>query len=212
MKNVSEVISILKKTHPDARIALDFGDTWQLLVAVVLSAQCTDVRVNMVTPPLFKKLPAVADFDECKIEDLEKMIYSTGFYKSKAKNIKGAARMVLGEFGGKVPSTMEELLRLPGVARKTANVILHAGFGKSEGVVVDTHVIRLSGKLKWVPQKLVKTKNAVKIEGNLMKIVPKKDWGRLSHLLIFHGRNICIARRPKCRECTLNKLCPSFEK
>ena len=209
MKNVPEIISILKKTYPDATIALNFGNTWQLLVAVILSAQCTDVRVNIVTPPLFKKFPTVEDFNNCKIEDLEKMIYSTGFYRSKAKNIKGAARMIVDKFGVEVPSTMNELLKLPGVARKTANVVLNAGFGKSEGVVVDTHVIRISGKLKLVPSKFVKVKNAVKIEEKLMKIIPKKEWPIISHLLIFHGRNICIARKPNCKDCPLNKLCPS---
>ena len=209
MKNVPEIISILKKTYPNATIALNFGNTWQLLVAVILSAQCTDVRVNIVTPPLFKKFPTVEDFNNCKIEDLEKMIYSTGFYRSKAKNIKGAARMIVDKFGVEVPSTMDELLELPGVARKTANVVLNAGFGKSEGIVVDTHVIRISGKLKWVPSKLVKPKNAVKIEQKLMKIIPKNEWPMISYLLIFHGRNTCIARKPNCKGCPLNKLCPS---
>ncbi|MBT7736102.1 endonuclease III, partial [Candidatus Peregrinibacteria bacterium] len=157
------------------------------------------------------KYPHVKDFANCDIEDLEKMIYSTGFYKNKTKNIKAAAEMVVGDFGGKVPSTMEELLEIPGVARKTANVILHSGFGRCEGVVVDTHVIRLSGKFKWVPRKYVESKNAVKIEQELMKLVSKKDWGKLSHLLIFHGRNTCIARRPKCKECPLSQICPSSE-
>jgi len=176
---------------------------------VILSAQCTDERVNKVSPPLFKRFAGVEDFAECDLGELEKLIYSTGFYKNKAKNIKGAARMIVNEFGGKVPCDMENLLKLPGVARKTANIILGVGYGKKEGVVVDTHVIRLSGLLGLVSEKLMKSKNAVKIEQELMKIVPKHDWGRISLLLIRHGRRICIARRPKCGECKLNKICPS---
>ncbi len=205
-----EVVGILKSEYPNAKIALDFGDEFQLLVAVILSAQCTDVRVNMVTPPLFKRFPSPSDFASCDIEELEKMIFSTGFYRAKAKNIRAAANMIVDDFGGKVPSNMEDLLKLPGVARKTANVVLHTAFGISTGVVVDTHVIRLAGKLKLVDAKFVKPKNAVKIETALMKLVDKKDWGVLSHLLILHGRSVCIARRPKCAECKLNKLCPSI--
>lgn len=203
------VIEILKKTYPEAKIALKFGDKFQLLVAVILSAQCTDKRVNMVTPALFKRFPRIGDFARCDINELEKLIYSTGFYKNKAKNIKAAAVKILSEFGGKMPNTMADLLKLPGVARKTANVILSNGFGKNEGIVVDTHVCRVSGLLGLVPMKLSKAKNAVKIEQKLMKIVPKEDWGDFSHLLIAHGRNICVARRPKCKVCPLNKICPS---
>lgn len=211
MPQITEIIKILKKTYPDARIALKFGDNFQLLVAVILSAQCTDKRVNMVTPVLFKKYPAVRDFAKARIDDLEKMIYSTGFYKNKAKNIKAAAEKIVTDFGGKVPDNMEDLLTLPGVARKTANVVLDSGFGKEEGIVVDTHVCRVSGMLGLVPMAMSKAKKAVKIEERLMKIVPRKEWGKFSHLLVFHGRKICVARRPKCKICPLNKLCPSAD-
>ncbi len=211
MITVTQLVRLLKKEHPDAKIALDFENTFQLLVAVILSAQCTDIRVNKVTPPLFKKYPTVQDFAEVKLADLEKMIYSTGFYRAKAKNIKGASEVIVSDFGGKVPDNMKDLLRLPGVARKTANVILDSGFGKNEGIVVDTHVCRISGKLGLVPMKLSKAKSAVRIEKDLMKIVPRKDWGLFSHLIVFHGRRVCVARRPKCKECTLKKLCPSVD-
>lgn len=210
-KNVAQILEILKREYPDASIELDFADNWQLLVAVILSAQCTDKRVNIVTPPLFERYPTVEDFAECRIEELEKMIYSTGFYRNKAKNIKAAAKMIVSEFGGRVPSTMKELIQVPGAARKTANVVLNEGFGHSEGIVVDTHVIRLSGLLGLVPAKLAATKNAVRIEKELMKILPAKEWPGLSHLLIWHGRRTCIARRPKCGECPLNQICPSSQ-
>jgi endonuclease-3 len=206
---VKEVIRILKKHYPDSKIALNFDNTFQLLVAVILSAQCTDVRVNKVTPILFKKFPTIEDFAKVKNEELEKYIYSTGLYKNKAKNIIGAARKILSDFNGKVPSNKKDLLTIPSVARKTANVILRTGFGIDEGIVVDTHVIRVSGLLGLASPKYVKVKNAVKIEQELMEIVPKKDWGNFSFLLIDHGRKICIARRPKCEICPLNKICPS---
>lgn len=209
MKNILPIIKKLKKQYPGAGIELNFGNIFQLMVAVILSAQCTDVRVNQVTPGLFKEFPKIRDFAECEVEDLEKAIFSTGFYRNKAKNIKAAAQKILSEFGGKVPGTMDELLQLPGVARKTANVILNEGFGKSEGIVVDTHVIRISGLLGLVSKKLMKAKNAVKIESELMKIVPEKDWNKISHLLTWHGRRICIARRPQCDVCPLNQICPS---
>lgn len=211
LADVLKVIEILKKTYPSAGIELDFKNVFQLLVAVILSAQCTDTRVNAITPKLFAKFKTPEDFAGCKIGELEQYIYSTGFYKNKAKNIKSLNQILLDDFGGKVPDNMSELLKLPGVARKTANVILSSGFGKNEGIVVDTHVIRLCGKFKWVEENLWKKKNAVKIEEKLMKIVPKKYWGEISHLLIFHGRRICVARKPKCKECTLNKICPSSE-
>ena len=204
-------IEVLKKAYPDAKIALNFGDEWQLLVAVILSAQCTDVRVNMVTPPLFKRFPSVGDFADCEIEELEKLIYSTGFYRNKAKNIKSSAKMIVSDFGENVPNTMANLLKLPGVARKTANVVLHAAFGKTEGIVVDTHVARLAGRLGWVDKKLSDNKNAIKIETQMMELVPKRDWGNVAHLLIWHGRKICVARKPKCKVCPLNSMCPSAE-
>lgn len=213
MKNLkthaAEIIRILKKKYPDSKIALDYGSLFQLVVAVILSAQCTDVRVNMVTPALFKRFPRVEDFAECDVKELEKLIYSTGFYKNKAKNIKGAAQKIMKDFGGKVPGTMEELLSLPGVARKTANVVLSSGFGRNEGIVVDTHVARICGLLGLVPKKMSDAKSAVKIEKILVGLVPKKDWGIFSFLIINHGRAICIARRPKCEICPLNKICPS---
>lgn len=209
MKKADQIIEILEKEYPNARIALNFGDNWQLLVAVALSAQCTDERVNKVTPALFERFPSVEDFASANLEEIEQLIYSTGFYRAKARNIKGAAERVVSVYGGKVPDTMEDLLTLPGVARKTANVILHTAFGKACGIVVDTHVIRISGLLKLVPAKLVKTKNAVAIEKKLVGIVPQEKWGSFTHLLINHGRKVCIARRPRCGECVLNKLCPS---
>jgi len=208
-ERASQVFDILQECYPDAKIALNFEDKFQLLVAVVLSAQCTDERVNMVTPKLFEVYPSIEAFAGAKQEDLEKLIYSTGFFRNKAKNIIGAAKKIVEDFEGEVPGTMEQLLTIPGVARKTANVILSSGFGKNEGVTVDTHVIRISGLLGFVPKKLSKSKNAVKIEQELMKLFPRDRWGKLSHLLIFHGRQKCIARRPKCEECRLNELCPS---
>lgn len=206
---VLQTLEILKQAYPDARIALNFETNFQLLVAVILSAQCTDERVNKVTPLLFKRFPGPKDFADAEQEEIEKYIFSTGFYRSKAKNIKGAAVKIVREFGGEVPSNMIDLLTLPGVARKTANVVLNTGFGISEGVVVDTHVARISGRLGWVSAKLSDAKNAVAIEKELMKIVPREEWEKLSHLMIFHGRQICVARRPKCPICPLNKLCPA---
>ncbi len=211
MKDRNEILAVLRKEYEGAEIALDFGDNWQLLVAVVLSAQCTDKRVNMVTPPLFKRFPSVKDFAECDLEELEQLIYSTGFYRAKARNIRAAAVRIVEEFDGKVPDEMEDLLSLGGVARKTANVILHTAFGKFEGITVDTHVARISGKLGFVSKKLADGKMAVRIERELMKAVPKEDWGKFSHWLIQHGRKVCVARKPKCKECVLNKLCPSAD-
>ncbi|MBL4694059.1 endonuclease III [Candidatus Gracilibacteria bacterium] len=206
---IEQVISILEGEFPDATIALNFEGEFQLLVAVILSAQCTDERVNKVTPALFARFPRVEDFAQCDIEELEKLIYSTGFYRAKAKNIRAAAVMIVEEFGGAVPSEMESLLRLPGVARKTANVVMWTAFGRAEGIVVDTHVIRISGLLGLVSAKLSAVKNAVKIEKELCEIVPHNKWGGFAHLLILHGRKTCIARRPRCGECVLNKICPS---
>ena len=209
MEYTAQIIKILKKKYPDAKIALNFGNLFQLLVAVVLSAQCTDVRVNKITPALFRRFPDVRAFSMAKIGDLEKMIYSTGFYKNKAKNIKAAAEKIVKDFGEKLPDNMKNLLSLPGIARKSANVILETGFGKVEGITVDTHVCRVSGMLGLVDKKVSKSKNALKIEQILMEKVPRVDWGIFPHLLIFHGRQICVARRPKCEICPLNKICPS---
>ncbi len=207
--HVREIIEILGEEYPNAKIALNFCGIFQLLVVVILSAQCTDKRVNQISPPLFKRFSDVNDFAKCNLSELEEYIYSTGFYKNKAKNIKAAAEMIISEFEGNVPDNMSELLWLPGVARKTANVILSVGFEKTEGIVVDTHVIRLSGLLGLVDVNLWKSKNAVKIEQELMKSVPKKYWINISHWLIHHGRKICIARKPKCDICPLNMICPS---
>ncbi|MFA5947491.1 MAG: endonuclease III [Candidatus Gracilibacteria bacterium] len=204
-----EVVKILKKVYPEAKVALYYKTPFQLLVAVILSAQCTDKRVNLVTPVLFKKFPTVKDLANCDLNELEKIIYSTGFYKNKAKNIKLMANEILKDFKGDVPDTMEDLLKLHGVARKTANVILTSVFGKNCGIVVDTHMIRISGLLGLADKKDVSKKNAVNIEKTLMKIIPKKDWGDISFLLVNLGRNVCIARRPKCGICPLNKICPS---
>lgn len=208
-KRIPKIIQILKKTYPEAKIELNFGDKFQLMVAVILSAQCTDKRVNKVTPALFKRFPKVRDFAQCRIEELERLIYSAGFYKNKAKNIKAASQKIVVEFGGEVPGRMDDLLKLPGVARKTANVILDAGFGRSEGIVVDTHVARVSGMLGLVEMKLSKAKNAVKIEQKLMELVPRGEWGKFAHLLVWHGRRICVARRPKCEICPVIGLCPN---
>ena len=204
MKNIKEIIRVLKKEYPEAKIALKFKNIWQLLVATILSAQCTDVRVNQVTPVLFKKYKTVSDFAEADIKEFEKDIHSTGFYKNKAKGIIGSAKKILNEFKGSVPRTMEELTSLPGIGRKTANVILSSGFGIVAGVVVDTHVRRLSQRLG-----LTKNTDPGKIEEDLMKLVPAEDWGIISHLLILHGRKICNARKPLCGDCVISKLCPS---
>jgi endonuclease-3 len=204
MTNIKEIIRSLKKEYPDAKIALKFKNTWQLLVAVILSAQCTDVRVNKVTPGLFKKYKDISAFAKANAKEFEKDIHSAGFYKNKTKGIIGSAKKILSEFKGKVPDTMDALTSLPGVGRKTANVMLSSGFGKTEGIVVDTHVIRLSGRMGFT-----KNKEPEKIERDLMKIVPKNNWAVFSHLLILHGRKICNARKPLCAECGVSKLCPS---
>ena len=201
---VTEIIALLKKEYPDARIALDYSNPLELLVATILSAQCTDRKVNEVTKTLFKKYRSAQDYINTPQEELEKDIYSTGFYRNKAKNIKGLSKMLVDNFGGKVPDTMEDLLTLPGVARKTANIVLSSAFGKLEGIAVDTHVKRLSARLG-----LTENANPDKIEKDLMEVVPKKDWGIFTLLLILHGRKICTAKKPLCSECVLNKLCPS---
>jgi endonuclease-3 len=175
-----------------------------MLVATILSAQCTDERVNKVTPALFARYKDARAYAKADIQELQKYVHSTGFYKNKAKNIKAACTVICEKFGGKVPSEMEELLTLPGVARKTANVVLGAAYGKVEGFVVDTHVMRLTQLLG-----LTKNKDPKKIEQDIMEIVPRSEWWAFSNELIWHGRKVCIARRPKCSECVLNRLCPS---
>lgn len=203
-KRTKEIVRRLKREYPDSKCSLDFENVHQLLVATILSAQCTDERVNMTTPALFERFKTVKDFAEADISEIEEYIKSTGFFRNKAKSIKNSAVKLLEEHGGKMPKDLETLVKLPGVGRKTGSVILGAGFGLAEGIVVDTHVTRISNLLK-----LTSHKDAVKIEKDLMKIVEKKDWIIFTHLLIDHGRAICIARRPKCAECAVSELCPS---
>jgi endonuclease-3 len=196
----------LKKRWPDARCTLDFKNPLELLVATVLSAQCTDERVNQVTRDLFRKYKTARDYASAKPRELEQDVRSTGFYKNKAKSILGAAKILQEKHEGRVPDTMEALVELPGVARKTANVVLGTAFGKAEGVVVDTHVRRLSKRLA-----LTKHDDPVKIERDLMALFPRRDWTALGHALVLHGRHVCRARKPLCGECTLNDICPSSE-
>lgn len=199
-----KIIKLLRNAYPDAHCALNHENALQLLIATILSAQCTDVRVNIVTAELFRKYRTVQDFADADQTELEQDIHSTGFFRNKAKSLLGAARMIIDEYGGKVPQTMDELLRLPGVARKTANVVMGNAFGIASGVVVDTHVGRLSTLLG-----LTEEKTPEKIELDLQNLVPQKDWIDFSHLLIYHGRQVCIARRPQCEACVIEKLCPS---
>jgi endonuclease-3 len=199
-----EIIKLLKRAHPDAKCALNHSNAFELLVATILSAQCTDERVNKVTADLFRKYRRPEDYLKVRDTELQQDIKTTGFFRNKTKSIQGACKVLIEEFGGEVPRTMEELLRVPGAARKTSNVVLGVAYGIAEGVVVDTHVSRLSQRLK-----LTRQKDPVKIEKDLMELVPKKNWILFSHLLIFHGRRICKARRPLCEECTVEKLCPS---
>ena len=203
-KWVLKTIRLLEKEHSDAEIALTFKNPLELLISTILSAQCTDKRVNIVTKTLFKKYKTLEDYAKADIKELEQDIRSTGFYHNKARHIKKCCQMLIEKFGSQVPRTMEELLELPGVARKTANIVLSNVFGIVEGIAVDTHVRRLSERLG-----LTQNKNQDKIEQDLMKIVPKEMWMRFSDLLVFHGRRICMAKKPKCGECVLNKICPS---
>ena len=205
-ERTTRIISILRQTYPGARIALDFSTPLELLVATILSAQCTDKRVNMVTASLFKKYRTAADYAAADPEVFEQEIRSTGFYHNKTKAVLGAAARIAREFGGKVPSTMEGLLTLPGVARKTANVVLGGAFGRNEGIVVDTHVIRLSQRLKLTKHK---DNAGDKIEKDLLALALCEDWTDFGNLLILHGRQICSARRPNCAGCPIAKLCPS---
>ena len=198
---------MLAKTYPGVVCALTHRNAWELTVATILSAQCTDVRVNLVTPELFKRFPTPQAMAAASFPEIEELIRTTGFFRNKAKSIKGAARAVVAEFGGEVPRTMEEILRLPGVARKTGNVVLGSWYGIAEGVVVDTHVMRISKRLE-----LTKETTPEKIERDLMKIIPQDRWINFSHELIHHGRQVCIARKPKCVDCTLEKLCYSSDK
>jgi endonuclease-3 len=203
IERTQKIISALKRVYPDAHCELDHASPLQLLIATILSAQCTDKRVNIVTAELFKKYRNATDFADADIAALENDIRSTGFYKNKAKNIKACCAALAEKFNGKVPRTMDELHALAGVGRKTANVVLGNAFGINEGVVVDTHVSRLSNRFG-----LVKGTDAVKIEQELMKLVPQDDWALFSHLLIWHGRRRCDARKPDCAHCEIKQLCP----
>lgn len=204
-KRTAEIIKRLKKTYPDAHCALNHTNPFELTIATILSAQCTDRQVNIVTADLFRKYRQPQDYLEVAQEELEHDIRSIGFFRSKAKNIQAASRTLLDNFNGRVPETMDELLTLGGVGRKTANVVLGNAFGIASGVVVDTHVSRLSQRLG-----LTKEKTPEKIEKDLEKLVPKEHWVMFPHWLIFHGRQICIARKPKCTECVLADICPSY--
>ena len=199
-----QIIARLRRAYPDAHCSLNYSNPLELLVATILSAQCTDERVNIVTADLFRKYRKAEDFINVEQTELEQDIRSTGFYRNKAKAIQGACRLIVEQHGGRVPSTLDELLELPGVARKTANVVLGNAFGISSGVVVDTHVGRLSQRLG-----LTANEQPEKIERDLMALVPQKDWVDFAHLLIYHGRAVCKARKPECASCTLEDLCPS---
>ena len=204
-KRASEILRILKKTYKHKpTTALSYQNTVQLLVAVILSAQCTDQRVNMVVKPLFKKYKTAKDFANASRKTFEKEIHSTGFYRNKAKNIINACKIIDKQHSGTVPKTMPELLHLPGVARKTANIVLSEGYGIIDGIAVDTHVMRLSNRLRFT-----KNENPEKIERDLMQLFPHKDWSEISLRLIWHGRAVCRARKPACEKCPINKLCPS---
>ena len=203
-ERVAQLVKVWPHVYPGAHCELDFRNPLELLIATILSAQCTDKRVNMVTPELFKKYRRASDYATASQTKLENAIRSTGFFRSKAKSIRGAMRAIAEEHNGKVPDTMEELRALPGVGRKTANVVLGNAFGKNKGIVVDTHVTRLSQRLG-----LTKHKDAEKIERDLMKIVPREHWTDWSHWLIWHGRRRCFARKPDCSRCEVFRLCPS---
>lgn len=198
------ILERLRAAYPEARTALNFENAYQLLVATILSAQCTDARVNMVTPEVFRRFPNPAALARAKQPVLERLIQSTGFFRNKSKSLIGMAQALVADHGGEVPSTMEELNALPGVGRKTANVVLGNAFGINVGVTVDTHVARLSRRLR-----LTRHEDPVKIERDLMPLFPRADWALLSHLLIFHGRQVCTARRPRCEVCVVANLCPS---
>jgi endonuclease-3 len=199
-----DILARLKREYPDAHCELDFETPLQLLVATILSAQCTDKRVNMVTPELFRLFPTACELAIAESDRLEDMIRSTGFFRNKTKSLKGMSAAIVERHSGEVPHTMEELVLLPGVGRKTANVVLGNAFATNEGVVVDTHVGRLAIRLG-----LTNETDPVKVEQILMRLFPRDDWALLSHLLIFHGRRVCIARGPKCGDCVLNDICPS---
>jgi endonuclease-3 len=204
---VKKILATLDKMYPDVTCALHHSNPWELLVATILSAQCTDKRVNMVTPGLFRKYPTIQDFANVSQDELAQDIKSTGFFNNKSKSVIGAAKKILGDFGGEIPQDIDKLLAVPGAARKTANVVLGTAFGIASGVVVDTHVQRISHRLD-----LTKETEPVKIEKDLMKIIPREKWILFSHQVIHHGRALCVARKPKCAECGLDPLCYAKDK
>jgi endonuclease-3 len=206
-ERVAAILDGLQKAYPVAVCALNHRNAWELVVATILSAQCTDARVNLVTPELFRRFPTPAAMASASLSELEELIRSTGFFRNKAKSLQGAGRVVSQEFGGKVPQNMEELLRIPGVARKTANVVLGSWYGIAVGIVVDTHVLRLSRRLE-----LTKNEDPVRVEQDLMRVIPPEQWIDFSHRMIFHGRQICVARNPRCADCALERLCNSSDK
>lgn len=207
MEKIKAILKILERHYPETKTALQFKTPFQLLVATILSAQTTDVQVNKITPLLFKKFPEPQDFARADVREIEKLISSVNFYKNKAKNIKKASEKILKDFDGEIPQEMEHLITLPGVARKTANVILSQAFEKNQGIVVDTHVKRVSQRLG-----ITKNSDPVKIEQDLMKIIPQKKWGEFSFRLIQHGRKTCRAKDPLCKNCCLLNLCPTGKK
>jgi len=206
-ERVAAILKALTEAYPNAVCALNHRSPWELLVATILSAQCTDARVNMVTPELFRRFPAPAAMAKASLPELESLIRTTGFFRNKAKSIKGAAQAIVERFGGRVPQTLDELITVPGAARKTANVVLGVSFGKAEGVVVDTHVFRIARRLH-----LAKGETPQAVEQELMGVLPKEKWIDFSHQVIHFGRQICVARSPKCRECPLEQLCRSKDK
>ncbi len=206
-ERVSAILKGLDEAYPEAVCALTHRSPWELLVATILSAQCTDVRVNMVTPELFRRFPTPAAMAKASLPELEKLIRTTGFFRNKAKSIQGAARKIIADFGAEVPQTLAELITIPGAARKTANVVLGVSFGKAEGIVVDTHVFRVSRRLE-----LAKGDTPQKVEQELMQVIPRERWISYSHQIIHHGRQVCIARNPKCHMCNLEPLCRSKDK
>jgi endonuclease III len=206
-ERVAAILKALDEAYPEVECALTHRSPWELLVATILSAQCTDVRVNMVTPELFRRFPTPLAMSKATLPELEELIRTTGFFRNKAKSIHGAAHKVIEEFGGKVPQTLAKLITIPGAARKTANVVLGVCFGKAEGVVVDTHVYRIARRLG-----LAKAESAEKVEQELMQVLPQDRWIAFSHQLIHHGRQVCDARKPKCDRCNLEQLCHSKDK
>lgn len=206
-ERVAAILKGLDEAYPDVRCALNHSSPWELLVATILSAQCTDVRVNMVTPELFRRFPTPESLAAASLVQIEGIIKTTGFFRNKAKSIQGAARKLLSDFNGQVPQTLAELITLPGAARKTANVVLGVSFGLAEGIVVDTHVFRIARRLG-----LAKGDTAVKVEQELMRVIPREKWIDFSHQIIHHGRQVCEARKPKCDRCNLEQICHAKDK